>query len=97
MGRDCVSSTVNRNLRGKRGVVESKATVDEARAMFWLRERGDDSRRDSQELGAAFRRASQKQVEDSVRGFGQVRARSLGRGDAGEISLTPPVVFGVQN
>ena len=35
IGRDGVSSTVNRNLRGKRGVVESNDTVDEAGAIFW--------------------------------------------------------------
>ena len=35
LGREGVSSTVNRNLRGKRGVVESNDTVDEAGAMFW--------------------------------------------------------------
>ena len=35
VGRDGVSLTVNRNLRGKRGVVESNDTVDEAGAIFW--------------------------------------------------------------
>ena len=35
IGREGVSSTVNRNLCGKRGVVESNDTADEAGAMFW--------------------------------------------------------------
>ena len=35
IGREGVSSTVNRNLRGKRGVVASNDTPDEAGAMFW--------------------------------------------------------------
>ena len=35
IGRDSVFSLVNRNLRGKRGVVESNDTVDEAGVMFW--------------------------------------------------------------
>ena len=35
VGREDVGSTVNCNLRGKRGVVESIDTVDETGAMFW--------------------------------------------------------------
>ena len=35
IGCEGVSSTVNRNLRGKRGVVERNDTADEAGAMFW--------------------------------------------------------------
>ena len=33
--REGVSSTVNRNLRGKRGVIECNDAADEAGAMFW--------------------------------------------------------------
>ena len=35
VGREGVSSTVNRNLSGKIGVVESNDTADEAGAMVW--------------------------------------------------------------
>ena len=35
IGREGVSSTVNRNLCGKRGVVESNDTADDAGAIFW--------------------------------------------------------------
>ena len=34
IGREGISSTVNRNLRGKRGVIESNGTADEAGSMF---------------------------------------------------------------
>ena len=34
IGREGVSFTVNRNLRGKKGVVESSDTADESGAMF---------------------------------------------------------------
>ena len=58
--REGVSSTVNRKLRGKRGVVESNDTADKAGVMFWYREGGVDPRRDSQDLGAAVRRCVRK-------------------------------------
>ena len=35
IGRESVSSTVYRNFRGKKGVVERNDTVDEAGAMSW--------------------------------------------------------------
>ena len=41
--------------------------------------------------------ASEKQVENSVGGPGQARARVLGRGGAGKLSLIPPVLVGVEN
>ena len=60
IGREGVSSAVDRDLRGERGVVESSDTADEAGAMFWEREGGIGPRRDSQELGAAVRRCIRK-------------------------------------
>ena len=64
IGREGISSTVNRNLRDKRGVDESIDTPDDAGAMFWSREGGVDPRRDPrrdiQDLGAAVRRRVRK-------------------------------------
>ena len=56
IGRERISSPANRNIRGKRGIVESNDAVDEAGAMFRYREGGVDPRHDSQDLGAAVRR-----------------------------------------
>ena len=91
-----VSSTVNRNLRGKRGAVESNDTADEAGAMFWYREEGVDPRRDGQDLGAAVRRCVSKTGRKLRRTTWASTCQSLGRGGAGEISLIPPVEVGVQ-
>ena len=55
-----VSSAVNRDLRGERGVVESNDTADEAGAVFWQRQGGVDPRRDRQDLGAVVRRRVRK-------------------------------------
>ena len=65
--REGVSSTVNRKLRGKRGVVESNDTADKAGVMFWYREGGVDTRRDSQDLGAAVRRCGRKKGRKLLR------------------------------
>ena len=62
---------MDRNLRGKRGVVESNDTTDEAGAMFWYREGGVDSRRDSQDLGAAVRRYARRKVETPEEDLGK--------------------------
>ena len=69
--REGVSATVNRNLRGERGIVESNDAADEAGAMFWYREGGVDSRRDSQDLGAAVRRYARRKVETPEEDLGK--------------------------
>ena len=96
VGREGVSSALNRDLRGKRGVVESNDTADEAGAMFWYREEGVDPRRDGQDLGAAVRRCVSKTGRKLRRTTWASTCQSLGRGGAGEISLIPPVEVGVQ-
>ena len=96
IGREDVSSSVKRDFRGERGVVEMIPPTRQGPCSGSAKQGSTPgvTAKTSRLLSAG---ASEKQVEYFEGGPGQARARALRRGGAVEVSWIPPVKVGVQN